>query len=241
MTEFILLGLGSIFLPLLIFNWFNRQTHLVYQGEVQISTSGLLPELRSSQVPYDFVTVFLPDQTTQVAELSKERLARLKQTGNIVVKANACVSRSFSGKPYISGLQLPGEESMHVEKGDSALYLSVAYLLIAMLSFTFVFNPTAQSEVGAIAAILPAVLATLSGYVLGRHKLPSLTTDSRSTFIYFIPMGSGKVGVAMISVLALAITAATFYYGGLLFLLGLNTAVAFGMMLALLAKPYAKS
>jgi hypothetical protein len=241
MQEFLLLSFGSLFLPLLIFTWYNRQTHLVYQGEVQVSSIGLLPAFRSSVVAYDFVSVFLPDKTSIIVEVSKERLAKFEQMRVPVGKGYANISRGLLGTPYVSALQLPGEESMQVDKRDSGLYLSVAYLLLGMLSFTWLFNPVVQSDVGKLAALLPAMLFVVSGYALGRFKLPSIGADSSSHFLGFIPMGSGKTGIATMSVLALAITAASFYCGGLLFLLGMNTAVAFGMMLALLAKPYAKS
>ena len=239
MLEFILLSLGSILLPFLIFTWFNRQTHLLYQGEVQVSSISLMPELRDKD--YDFITVFLPDSTSVVAELSKTRLAKFQQMRVPVAKGYAKIARDVSGKPYVSALQLPGEDSMQVDEGDSGLYLSIAYFLLGFLSFTCVFNPTMHADIGDLAVLLPALLFLVSGYTLGRFKLPWLSADSPSHFLGFIPMGSGKTGIATMSVLALAITAASFYYGGLLFLLGMNTAVAFGMMLALLEKPYAKS
>lgn len=205
---------------------------------MQVSSVGLLPELRSSVTPYDFVTVFLPNKTQLIAELSKERLARLERTKVLVVKANATVLQTFSGKPFISALQLPGEATMQVEKGDSGLYLSLAYLFAGLLAMVWAISP-AQADLGLLSAVLPAALLVASGYALANFKLPSLTADASTRFLGFIPMGSGKTGVAAMSLLALTLSVVSFYYGGLLYLLGLNTTVALGMMLALLFKPYA--
>lgn len=236
MTALLLYGLLALLAPYALFALVRRSDRVVFQGDVTVSTIGLLPRERSAVTAYDFITAFLPGGGQLTLEVSTDRLAKIR--GDVVTRAFITVCQPLFGPRYVSSTRWAGESAP--DKGETrngATYLSAVYLLLGMFSAGYVYTPDVVAAVGHWGNILPVMLLALSGWVIATDKLPAVSADSQTRFLNLIPMGRGHSGLFVSALLAAAITAVCFWYGGLLVFIGLSTGMALGMFAALLAKP----
>ena len=239
MQELLIYGALALIAPYAIFAWFHRATHVVFEGEVDVSTVGLLPRMRSSVTSYDFLTVFMPDGSTMLLEASQERIKRLP---SVFSKAFITVSQSMFGARYISSVKWPGDSA--AEAGDSkftGLYLSITYLMLAMLAACVVYQPVNAALLGHLGTGYVALLTVLSGWVLGFYQMKAVPADAETRFLGLFSLGKGRIGLLIAAFAAAILTSVCFYEGGLLVLVGLSTGVACGQLLALSLKPAARA
>lgn len=239
MTELLIYAVLALVAPYAIFVWFHNNKTIVYRGQVTISNTGLLPVMRASVTDYDFVTAFLPDGTSQVVEVSKQRLARLQGPAS---RAYIEVVQPLFGARYVSSIRWAGEEA--ADKGDTkyvGLFLATSYLLLGMFAAAIVDEPANLALVGHLGYAYVALLFIVSGLVLGIYLMKPVPADAQGRLLYIIPFGKGRASLWMMTLTAAVLTGFSFWFGGVWLLLGLNTAVALGSLVALLAKPAAKS
>jgi len=240
MTLLLFYGILALVVPYAIFAWFHRGTTLVFQGNVPISTIGLLPRERRTVTAYDFLTAFMPDGGHLVFEVSKERLAKLP---SLFSEAYITVVQPMFGERYVSSVRFASEKEGDSKAGDTkyvGLYLAVTYLMLAMLAAGFVAQPANAALLGHFGNAYVGLLTVVSGWMIAKYQMKPVAADAEFRFLGF-KMGKGRLGLLAVTLVAAVISGACFWYGGLLVLVGLNTGMALGSLMALMVKPEAKA
>jgi hypothetical protein len=240
-THLLLLSVLGFVLPYgLLRVFFSPNTHVVFEGKVPVCTIGVLGKTAVAK-GYDYMTAIMPDGKTLIIEETREQIAKLNSRFGIATMAQVVVSKTIFGKPEISSVTWPDESAPRAAPpSNMATYLGAIYFMLGLGSLVYFCDPAQVALVGHFGTGYSVLLLAVSGWVLGNQVMKPLTEDTELRFLIF-SMGSGSTVFYLTTLVVSAITVACFYAGGLFILLGINTAVATGMLLAQLFKKAAKS
>ncbi|MDR3613643.1 MAG: hypothetical protein P4L53_08750 [Candidatus Obscuribacterales bacterium] len=218
--------------PFALFKWFARET-VIERVQATIACISLLGSSRYAP-DNDLFNAYLPDGRIMMLDVDKDRVNRLKSTP--FVNANVTISRPAFGAPYISSVQWPGEvlASPSANK-NGGLYLGVAYMLLGWAATAYTLQPDVYADLGRLGTAFAGLLIALSGYVIATVHMKPLPADARVDMLGgLIKLGSGRQSVILATIIACALTAACYFYGGIGLFFGLNIGCAAGMLVGLL-------
>jgi hypothetical protein len=234
MTALLIYGILALVAPYAIFRWYASNTHVVYRGKVTVANVGLLSKVRSSVTDYDFLTAILPDGSRIVFEQSKAQLAKLK---GFVHEPTVTIKRALFGAPYVADITWTGEKA--ASAGDTkfpGMYLSTIYFLLGFFALAIAAEPVTIAQFGHLGFGYAAFLLALSGFILARDRVPAVTADAQMSMPGLGEIGKGKGGVIIATIIAAAMTAASFWYGGWAYFVGMSAVFSLGMLLSMLTK-----
>jgi hypothetical protein len=238
--QLLLMAVLALALPYALRVLFSPKTQVVYEGKVTVSTFGVLGKTAIGK-GYDFLTAFMPDGSHLLFEETSEQIAKLTSRFGLATTAHVVVSKTLFGKQEISSVTWPDETAPRAAPpSNMAVYLGALYFMLGLGALAYFCDPARVAQVGDLGIYFGGMLLAISGWVISRHTLKPLNETAEIRMLFF-SLGKGASGFRLAALIATAITVACFYAGGLFILLGINTAVAAGMLLALRFTKTAKS
>lgn len=231
---FFLCVLAALIVPYVVWRWYDGNTREIYDGPASVVNVTLLGN-RAFNKDYDYVSVALPARQSMLLRVSKARLATLKTAG--ITEVVVTVRQPPIGDEYIHSVIWPGETKVEVtERSGAPIAIGLYFLFFGML--TLVFMPTDVSPLMHHAALYTSALVlAIGGYAFTRMSLSGPPRDAgemqnaQSRF-FGIPLGRGKNGLLVMTLVCLALNAVLFWSPSILLLIGLNTAFALGACVA---------